>query len=64
MRFKHTVSSEEMSQLELNHALESLQHGHTAEQVLHEFAHRLTQKLMHPTSILLREAANLKTRLL
>jgi len=49
--------SEEMSQLELNHALESLQHGHTAEQVLHEFAHRLTQKLMHPTSILLREAA-------
>jgi glutamyl-tRNA reductase len=49
--------SEEVSQNELAHALESLQHGHDAEQVLHEFAHRLTQKLMHPTSILLREAA-------
>ena len=49
--------SEEVSQKELAHALESLQHGHDAEQVLQEFAYRLTQKLMHPTSILLREAA-------
>ena len=49
--------SEEVSQKELLRALESLQHGHDAEQVLQEFAHRLTQKLMHPTSILLREAA-------
>ncbi|SUU24012.1 glutamyl-tRNA reductase [Acinetobacter haemolyticus] len=49
--------SEEISQKELTHALEALQHGHAAEQVLQEFAHRLTQKLMHPTSILLREAA-------
>lgn len=49
--------SEEVSQKELLHALESLKHGHDAEQVLQEFAHRLTQKLMHPTSILLREAA-------
>ncbi|EPF73138.1 glutamyl-tRNA reductase [Acinetobacter gyllenbergii] len=49
--------SEEVSQKELAHALEALQHGHAAEQVMQEFAHRLTQKLMHPTSILLREAA-------
>lgn len=49
--------SEEVSQQELTHALEALQHGENAEQVLQQFAHRLTQKLMHPTSILLREAA-------
>jgi glutamyl-tRNA reductase len=49
--------SEEISQLELTHALEALHHGENAEQVLQQFAHRLTQKLMHPTSILLREAA-------
>lgn len=49
--------SEEMSQIELEHAMDALQHGHPPEQVLQEFAHRLTQKLMHPTSILLREAA-------
>ncbi len=49
--------SEEISQQELSHALEALHHGENAEQVLQQFAHRLTQKLMHPTSILLREAA-------
>ncbi|WGM23989.1 glutamyl-tRNA reductase [Acinetobacter pittii] len=49
--------SEEISQQELTHALEALHHGENAEQVLQHFAHRLTQKLMHPTSILLREAA-------
>ncbi|RSO32055.1 glutamyl-tRNA reductase [Acinetobacter lactucae] len=49
--------SEEISQQELTHALEALHHGYNAEQVLQQFAHRLTQKLMHPTSILLREAA-------
>ncbi|AVZ05856.1 glutamyl-tRNA reductase [Acinetobacter pittii] len=49
--------SEEISQQELTHALEALHHGESAEQVLQHFAHRLTQKLMHPTSILLREAA-------
>ncbi|KQE19462.1 glutamyl-tRNA reductase [Acinetobacter pittii] len=49
--------SEEISQHELTHALEALHHGENAEQVLQHFAHRLTQKLMHPTSILLREAA-------
>lgn len=49
--------SEEISQQELTHALEALHHGENAEQVLQHFAHRLTQKLIHPTSILLREAA-------
>lgn len=49
--------SEEIRQQELTHALEALHHGENAEQVLQQFAHRLTQKLMHPTSILLREAA-------
>ncbi|PTV45365.1 glutamyl-tRNA reductase [Acinetobacter pittii] len=49
--------SEEISQQELTHALEALHHGENAEQVLQQFAYRLTQKLMHPTSILLREAA-------
>lgn len=49
--------SEEISQQELTHALDALHHGENAEQVLQQFAHRLTQKLMHPTSILLREAA-------
>ncbi|MDU6160024.1 MAG: glutamyl-tRNA reductase [Acinetobacter sp.] len=49
--------SEEISQQELTHALEAFHHGENAEQVLQQFAHRLTQKLMHPTSILLREAA-------
>ena len=49
--------SEALSQHELSHALESLQQGHSPEHVMQEFAHRLTQKLMHPTSILLREAA-------
>ncbi|EKU36734.1 MULTISPECIES: glutamyl-tRNA reductase [Acinetobacter] len=49
--------SEEISQQELTHALEALHHGENVEQVLQQFAHRLTQKLMHPTSILLREAA-------
>ena len=49
--------SDEIRQHELQHALEALQHGHAPEQVLQEFAHRLTQKLLHPTSILLREAA-------
>jgi len=49
--------SEEISQQELTHALEALHHGENAEHVLQQFAHRLTQKLIHPTSILLREAA-------
>lgn len=49
--------SEKISQHELAHALEALHHGGDPEQVLQQLAHRLTQKLMHPTSMLLREAA-------
>lgn len=42
---------------ELAHALSRLQHGESAEQVLQEFSQRLTNKLLHPTSIVLRHAA-------
>lgn len=37
-------------------ALQQLQSGEDAEKVLNDFSHRLTQKLLHPTSLLLREA--------
>ena len=40
--------SEEISQQELTHALEALHHGENAEQVLQQFAHRLTQNLCIP----------------
>ncbi|OTG92024.1 glutamyl-tRNA reductase [Acinetobacter sp. ANC 3813] len=42
---------------ELAHALSRLQHGDSAEHVLQEFSQRLTNKLLHPTSIVLRHAA-------
>ncbi|MDM1246930.1 MULTISPECIES: glutamyl-tRNA reductase [Acinetobacter] len=48
---------ENLSQLELQDALQRIQTGENAEQVLKDFQHRLTQKLLHPTSILLRNAA-------
>ena len=46
-----------LRQEELAQALLQLQKGESAEKVLQEFSHRLTQKLLHPASILLREAA-------
>ncbi|WP_130803253.1 glutamyl-tRNA reductase [Acinetobacter ihumii] len=49
--------SEAQTQLELERALEALKTGKHPEDVLKNFAHRLTQKMLHPTSILLREAA-------
>lgn len=42
---------------ELSLALERIHAGEDVEQVMHDFAHRLTQKLLHPTSLLLREVA-------
>lgn len=48
---------EALGQQELNDALARIQSNENIEQVLQEFAHRLTQKLLHPTSILLRQAA-------
>ncbi|RKG36277.1 glutamyl-tRNA reductase [Acinetobacter guerrae] len=45
------------TQSELELALEALKTGQNPEDVLKSFAHRLTQKMLHPTSILLREAA-------
>ena len=49
--------SEALQQQELQDALLRIQANENTEQVLKEFAHRLTQKLLHPTSILLRQAA-------
>ena len=48
---------EQNKEQELKLALERLQSGEDAELVMQEFAHRLTQKLLHPTSLLLREVA-------
>ena len=48
---------EQLAQVELQQALDALQHGQSAEQVLQKFAHRLTQKMNHVPSILLRQAA-------
>lgn len=49
--------SEALQQQELADALARIQANEDVEQVLQDFAHRLTQKLLHPTSILLRQAA-------
>ncbi|BFM36023.1 glutamyl-tRNA reductase [Acinetobacter towneri] len=48
---------ESLRQEELNLAMARIAKGEDAAQVLQEFSYRLTQKLLHPTSILLREAA-------
>ncbi|OTG81773.1 glutamyl-tRNA reductase [Acinetobacter sp. ANC 4648] len=48
---------EQLSHEELSLALEHLTAGESPEKVLENFAHRLTQKLLHPTSMLLRNAA-------
>ena len=48
---------EELRQEELALALQRIAKGEKAEMVMAEFSHRLTQKLLHPTSIVLREAA-------
>ena len=53
----YRAHSEQQQQLELGKALADLQKGQAPEEVMKQLAHRLTQKLMHPTSILLREAA-------
>ncbi|AUX85023.1 glutamyl-tRNA reductase [Acinetobacter tandoii] len=47
----------ELQQEELQLALARLQKGENAAQIMQDFAHRLTQKLLHPTSIVLRDAA-------
>lgn len=53
----YRAHSEQQQQLELGRALAALQKGQAPEEVMTQLAHRLTKKLMHPTSILLREAA-------
>ncbi|TCB77980.1 glutamyl-tRNA reductase [Acinetobacter sp. ANC 4173] len=47
----------ELQQEELQLALSRLEKGGNAAQIMQDFAHRLTQKLLHPTSIVLRDAA-------
>ncbi len=46
-----------LRQEELTLAMNRLQKGEDAAQVMQELSHRLTQKLLHPTSIVLRHAA-------
>ena len=48
---------ESLRQEELNLAMARIAKGEDAVKVMQEFSYRLTQKLLHPTSILLREAA-------
>ncbi|MHA3891259.1 glutamyl-tRNA reductase [Acinetobacter sp. GXMZU3951] len=54
---QYRMHGHELQQEELQLALARLARGENAEQIMREFAHRLTQKLLHPTSIVLREAA-------
>ena len=53
----HAYREHVLRQEELQLATQRIAKGENAEKVLAEFSHRLTQKLLHPTSILLREAA-------
>lgn len=46
----------QIQQQELSLAIKQLEEGKNAAVVLEAFSHRLTQKLLHPTSILLRDA--------
>ncbi len=53
----YRAHGEEQQAQELAAALARIQAGEDSTLVMQDFAHRLTQKLLHPTSILLREAA-------
>ena len=48
---------EALQQEELTLAMQRIEKGEDAVQVMQEMSYRLTQKLLHPTSILLRDAA-------
>ncbi|WP_180027952.1 glutamyl-tRNA reductase [Acinetobacter sp. YH16032] len=54
---EYRAHGDKVKAFELNHALDRLASGDDAAIVMQEMAHRLTQKLLHPTSILLREVA-------
>ncbi|MEB3767624.1 glutamyl-tRNA reductase [Acinetobacter sp. MD2] len=54
---QYRATAEQIQQQELAHAMQLLNDGQDAAQVLQAFSHRLTQKLLHPTSILLKDAA-------
>lgn len=54
---QYRQNGHELQQEELQLALSRLEKGENAAQIMQDFAHRLTQKLLHPTSIVLRDAA-------
>ncbi len=53
----YRAQGESLAQEELALALSRLQKAEDPAKIMQEFAHRLTQKLLHPTSIALRHAA-------
>ena len=55
---KYRRKAEFIRDAELAKALQQLQNGNPAEQVLHRLAHNLTNKLLHAPSVQLRQAAN------
>lgn len=55
--YQYRQHGHELQQEELQLALTRLAKGENAAQIMQDFAHRLTQKLLHPTSIVLRDAA-------
>ncbi|ALH95397.1 glutamyl-tRNA reductase [Acinetobacter equi] len=56
----YRAEGEVLAQEELSLALSQLDSGENAEDIIRSLTHRLTQKLLHPTSILLREAAKVE----
>lgn len=57
MIFQYRHYGEQMAAIELAKALKQLEQGESAERVLQQFSHRLTQKILHPTSKVLRQTA-------
>lgn len=51
------LEAADIQQQELNHALKALENGKDPATVLTQFAHRLTQKLLHQPTLSLRQAA-------
>ena len=58
--YAYREQGEVLRQEELRLAMSRIASGENPEQVLLAFSHRLTQKLLHPTSIVLREAAKVE----
>ena len=54
---QYRAHGEQLRQEELDLAMQRIARGESAQQVLQEFSYRLSNKLLHPTSLALREAA-------